>query len=282
MTLSQLYIMAKSDFRTANIDNPQFEAMCLMEHCFAVDRPTLSVVGGNTPEKAAEEQFINSVKKRASGFPLQYIIGKWLFMDIPFFVGEGVLIPRDDTEVIVRELLKRIKDIKNPKIIDLCSGSGAIAITVAKSRPDAEITALELSDQAFEYLERNVEMNSCENVAAIKGDIFKNFEDYCDYSFDVVISNPPYIKTDVIETLSREVRHEPRLALDGGNSGMNYYNAIAENWLVKIKHGGLIAVEIGEDLTDEVVTLFEKSFVCGISVLKDMANLDRAIFGTVM
>lgn len=281
MTLSQLYRKAKFDLTEAEIDSPQFDAMCLMEHYFAINRPALSVMGGNIADEEKEKLFLEGVKKRALGFPLQYIIGKWTFMDIPFLVGEGVLIPRDDTEVLVREALKRIEDIRSPKIIDLCSGSGTIAVTVAKARPDAEVIAIELSEQAFGYLEKNIEINKCKNITVIKGDIFKAFNDFADYSFDMVMSNPPYIKTDVIETLSKEVRHEPGLALDGGNDGMIFYNAIAENWLVKIKRGGLIALEIGEDLTDEIVALLKKNSVCDISVFKDMAELDRAIFGTV-
>ncbi len=281
MTLSQLYINAKHKLEKAGIDAPQFDAMCLVNYCFGVDRAALAVNGGSIPDSDKEKRFLECVERRASGFPLQYITGKWSFMDIPLYVGEGVLIPRDDTEVVVREMLKRIESVRKPKIIDLCGGSGAIAIAAAKARPDAEIISLELSERAFSYLERNIELNECANIKAVIGDLFKAFDNYDDFSFDAVISNPPYIKTDVIGALSREVRHEPRLALDGGEDGMLFYNAIAESWLCKIKHGGIIAVEIGEDLTGEIVKLFEKSSVRNIDVIKDMAGLDRAILGTL-
>lgn len=281
MTLSELYRKARSDFRNAEIDSPQYDAMCLMEHFFGVNRAELVVSGDKSPKAELEAEFLAAVEKRSSGYPLQYILGEWTFMDIPLFVGEGVLVPRDDTEVLVREAIERIKGVENSKIIDLCSGSGVVAIALAKAYPKAEILAVELSDKAFTYLEKNIKCNACENIKAIKGDMFKLYEEFSDSEFDAVLSNPPYIKSDVIATLAKEVQHEPKLALDGGKDGMIFYNFIAENWKNKIKKNGFIGVEIGEDLTNEVVELFKKNNLEDIYVLKDMADLDRAVFGTV-
>lgn len=281
MTLSQLYRKARSDFQNFGVDSPQYDAMCLMEHFFGVNRAELVVMGDKLPETELEQEFLKAVEKRSSGYPLQYILGKWTFMDIPLFVGEGVLVPRDDTEVLVREAIERIKSIENPKVIDLCSGSGAVALAVAKACPRAEVFAVELSELAFLYLEKNIEYNGCKNVKAVKGDMFKLHTNFADGEFDAVLSNPPYIKSDVIATLAKEVQHEPKLALDGGADGMIFYNAIAENWKVKIRKSGFIGVEIGEDLTDEVVDLFKTNMLEDISVFKDMAELDRAVFGTV-
>lgn len=281
MTLSQLYRKVRSDFQNFGVDSPQYDAMCLMEHFFGVNRAELVVMGDKLPETELEQEFLKAVEKRSSGYPLQYILGKWTFMDIPLFVGEGVLVPRDDTEVLVREAIERIKSIENPKVIDLCSGSGAVALAVAKACPRAEVFAVELSELAFLYLEKNIEYNGCKNVKAVKGDMFKLHTNFADGEFDAVLSNPPYIKSDVIATLAKEVQHEPKLALDGGADGMIFYNAIAENWKVKIRKNGFIGVEIGEDLTDEVVDLFKTNMLEDISVFKDMAELDRAIFGTV-
>lgn len=281
MTLSQLYRKAIADFRQTDIESPQYESMCLMEHFFAVSRADLVVAGNNPATADIELEFLNAVKKRISGYPLQYILGEWTFMDIPLFVGDGVLIPRDDTEVLVREAIERIKNLENPKIIDLCSGSGAVAIAVAKAFPKSEILAVELSDVAFAYLKKNIEHNNCSNIQAIKGDMFEIYNDFSDGYFDVLLSNPPYIKSDVIGTLSAEVQHEPRLALDGGADGMRFYNAISEKWKSKLKSGGFIGVEIGEDLSDELVSLFNAYTLKDIYVLKDMAELDRAVFGTV-
>lgn len=281
MTLSELYRKARLDFRNAEIDSPQYDAMCLIEHFFGVNRAELVVKGDKSPKAEIEAEFLTAVEKRSSGYPLQYILGEWTFMDIPLFVGEGVLIPRDDTEILVREAIKRVRGVENPKIIDLCSGTGAVAIALAKAYPKAEILAVELSDEAFSYLKENIKRNACENIKAIKGDVFRLYEEFSDSGFDVVLSNPPYIKTDIIATLAKEVQHEPKLALDGGKDGMIFYNSIIENWKGKVKRNGFIGVEIGEDLTNEIVKLFKENNFEDVYVLKDMAGLDRAVFGTV-
>jgi len=281
MTLSELYRKARSDFRNAEIDSPQYDAMCLIEHFFGVNRAELVVKGDNSPKAEIEAEFLTAVEKRSSGYPLQYILGEWTFMDIPLFVGEGVLIPRDDTEILVREAIKRVRGVENPKIIDLCSGTGAVAIALAKAYQKAEILAVELSDKAFSYLKENIKRNACENIKAIKGDVFRLYEEFSDSGFDAVLSNPPYIKTDIIATLAKEVQHEPKLALDGGKDGMIFYNSIIENWESKVKRNGFIGVEIGEDLTNEIVKLFKENNFEDIYVLKDMIGLDRAVFGTV-
>lgn len=281
MTLSELYRKARSDFCNAEIDSPQYDAMCLIEHFFGVNRAELVVKGDKSPKAEIEAEFLTAVEKRSSGYPLQYILGEWTFMDIPLFVGEGVLIPRDDTEILVREAIKRVRGVENTKIIDLCSGTGAVAIALAKAYPKAEIIAVELSDKAFSYLKENIKRNACENIKAIKGDVFRLYEEFSDSGFDAVLSNPPYIKTDIIATLAKEVQHEPRLALDGGKDGMIFYNSIIENWKGKVKRNGFIGVEIGEDLTNEIVKLFKENNFEDVYVLKDMAGLDRAVFGTV-
>lgn len=281
MTLSELYRKARLDFRNAEIDSPQYDAMCLIEHFFGVNRAELVVKGDKSPKAEIEAEFLTAVEKCSSGYPLQYILGEWTFMDIPLFVGEGVLIPRDDTEILVREAIKRVRGVENPKIIDLCSGTGAVAIALAKAYPKAEILAVELSDKAFSYLKENLKRNACENIKAIKGDIFRLYEEFSASEFDAVLSNPPYIKTDIIATLAKEVQHEPKLALDGGKDGMIFYNSIIENWKGKVKRNGFIGVEIGEDLTNEIVKLFKENNFKDVYVLKDMAGLDRAVFGTV-
>ena len=147
-----------------------YEARIIMEDIFGYDRLRLSECGGMPFEE--KKRLDGIIQKRLSGMPLQYIIGKWSFMDREFFVGEGVLIPRDDTEVCVRECLSLIKNKPRPKIIDLCSGSGIIAVTLSKLVPEASVTAVELEDAAFGYLQKNIEYHGAENVTAVKGDIF--------------------------------------------------------------------------------------------------------------
>ena len=221
-----------------------------------------------------------AVKKRREGYPLQYIIGKWSFMGNDFIVGEGVLIPRDDTEVAVNECFSAVKNIRRAKILDLCSGSGIIAVTLAKLLPDAEITALELEDRAFGFLEKNILLNKADNVRALKGDIFRAFSCIEDKSFDAIISNPPYIKRGEISALQKEVGFEPVSALDGGEDGLDFYRCIAENWLSKLKNGGSITLEIGEEQAEDVTGLLSEKCISDIRTVKDIQGLDRVIFGT--
>lgn len=255
-----------------------YEAHIIMEDIFGYDRLSLSECG----EKPFEEtdRLDDIIKKRLSGMPLQYIIGKWSFMDRDYFVGEGVLIPRDDTEVCVRECLALLKDIHSPKIIDLCSGSGIIAVTLSKLIPGSAVTAVELSEKAFEFLSRNIALNGAKNVTAVKGDIFMCYNDFEDGYFDVIISNPPYISTDEIRGLQKEVGFEPQSALDGGQDGLDFYRCIARNWVPKLKDGGIISLEIGETQASEVCALLENSEISDMRIKKDIQGLDRAIIGT--
>lgn len=258
-------------------ENP-FEARIIMEDIFGYDRLRLSEYGGMQFEE--KDRLDEIIEKRLSGVPLQYIIGKWSFMDREYYVGEGVLIPRDDTEVCVRECLFMLSDKPCPNILDLCSGSGIIAITLSKLIPDSSVTAVELEDAAFEYLKKNIESHNAKNVTALQGNIFqchKNFEDGC---FDAVISNPPYIKTDEIAGLQREVGYEPETALDGGKDGLDFYRCIAENWIPKLKNGGVVSLEIGETQAEEVCFLLEKSGIADLGIKRDIQGLDRTIFGT--
>ena len=224
MTYQELYRYARDAVSVS-------EARCLFEELLGIDRMALVEKGSLKAGKDERMLIEEAVKKRREGYPLQYIIGKWSFMGNDFIVGEGVLIPRDDTEVAVNECFSAVKNIRRAKILDLCSGSGIIAVTLAKLLPDAEITALELEDRAFGFLEKNILLNKADNVRALKGDIFRAFSCIEDKSFDAIISNPPYTKRGEISALQKEVGFEPVSALDGGEDGVEFYRCIAEDWL---------------------------------------------------
>ena len=270
MTYQELYRYARDAVSVS-------EARCLFEELLGIDRMALVEKGSLNAGKDERMLIEEAVKKRREGYPLQYIIGKWSFMGNDFIVGEGVLIPRDDTEVAVNECFSAVKNIRRAKILDLCSGSGIIAVTLAKLLPDAEITALELEDRAFGFLEKNILLN---NVRALKGDIFRAFSCIEDKSFDAIISNPPYIKRGEISALQKEVGFEPVSALDGGEDGLDFYRCIAENWLSKLKNGGSITLEIGEEQAEDVTGLLSEKCISDIRTVKDIQGLDRVIFGT--
>lgn len=214
--------------------------------------------------------------RRLSGEPLQYIVGEWEFYGLPFYVGEGVLIPRADTEVLVDCALDFLKKRPSAKVIDLCSGSGCIAVAIKKNAPAADVTAVELYDPAFGYLEKNAKRNSAD-IHAVRFDVLSEPDGFG--AVDLIVTNPPYIEKGVIPTLSKEVNAEPITALDGGDDGLDFYRAIAKNWLPLINNGGCIMAEIGEEQASAVTRLFsEYGFSC--TTEKDTNRLDRVIIGT--
>ena len=266
MTYMELYFYAKSRLTS-------YEAKCMIEDIFGFNGTQFGKHVNDTPEN--EDEFITAVEKRLKGIPLQYITGKAYFMGREYFVGEGVLIPRDDTEVAVNECMKCMTG--NERVIDLCSGSGIIAITLAKEFPKAEIYAVELENRAFSYLEKNVKYHNAD-VKLIHDSIFN---ECVEGEFDIIISNPPYICRNVIPTLQKEVQFEPQTALDGGIDGLDFYRCIAEKWVKKLKNGGKIILEIGEEQAESVRELLKVWGITQICVVKDIQDLDRVIFGTM-
>lgn len=258
----------------------QSEVRCLFEELFGLTR--IKMLDQAQRELTAEEEkrLADAVEKRLKCVPLQYIIGKWSFLGREFFVGEGVLIPRDDTEAAVYVCCEKTEHISCAKIADLCSGSGIIAVSLAVMLPSCTVTAIEKEEAAFEYLKKNISLNGSENVVPVKGDIFVCHEDIADSSLDAIVSNPPYIETCEIPKLQSEVQYEPETALDGGKDGLDFYRCIADNWLKKLKSGGSIILEIGETQASQVSWMLHEKGIKDIRVIKDIQGLDRVISGT--
>lgn len=278
MTLNELYSQTKQSLKKAGVDSPVFDALCLFEQVFSLDRHGLIMHGTDIADPQKARRLSELAERRAQGEPLQYILGKWQFMGTEFSVGSGVLIPREDTQCVVEAAINAMKDKKSLKIIDLCSGTGAIAITLAKAL-DCTVTAAELYDEAFFYLEKNIRQSGCKNVTALKADVLKDFDKIPDSSFDLIISNPPYIETEEIKTLQTEVQFEPKTALDGGEDGLLFYRSITENWSCKLKVGGMLCFELGEGQFDSVRELMEKAGFENIGYEPDLGGTRRAIYG---
>lgn len=215
-------------------------------------------------------------KRRLAGEPLQYILGEWEFYSLPFYTGKGVLIPRPDTETLCDYAIELLGQ-RPADVIDLCAGSGAISVTVAKHCPNARVWAVEKSPEAFDYLKRNIKRNGA-SVTPILGDI--TAESFGEY--DLILSNPPYIKSGEIPHLQKEVGYEPAMALDGGEDGLFFYREILKNWLPRLKKGGALAVEIGFDQAEEVKKLFADAGLSEVGSKKDLAGVERVIFGTLL
>lgn len=205
-----------------------------------------------------------------TGEPLQYVMGKWDFYESEFFVGEGVLIPRPETEELTELVIDYAKSLEKPVIFDLCSGSGCIGISVAKKLSNAFVYCIEKSKDAYKYLERNAK--GVANVECILGDINNEFDLP---SADIIVSNPPYIKSGDMKTLQKEVKKEPFMALDGGDDGLDFYRIINDKWKKYLKDNGRLFLEIGEDEGESIKDAL--SAFSNITVKKDLSGNDRMV-----
>ncbi len=280
MTYSELYQTARRILQESGNDAAVHEARCLMQELMGIDRIRLIADGGRIVPAEQEQRLIKAAERRAGGYPLQYLLGCWTFMGREFAVGEGVLIPRDDTEVAVMTCREALRDCPKARIADLCSGSGIIAVTLAGMLPQAEVTALELQEAAFGYLQKNIAMNGCTNVKALQGDLFTAHTLFADGSLDAIISNPPYIAREVLPTLQKEVQFEPAAALDGGDDGLDFYRCLASDWTAKLRKGGSMTLEIGEEQAADVMALLSAHGMGELRAVQDIQGLDRVIFGT--
>ena len=275
MTISELEKLGSQKLRASGKENSDFDARCLLEFVLNLNPTQYLLNRSEEVDSVCAEKFLSLVERRSNGEPLQYILGKWEFMGLPFYVGEGVLIPRPETEMLVEYALDFLKDKKNPVVIDLCSGSGCIAISVAKHLPYAKVYAVEKSDLAFPYLKKNIWLNCVFNVSAVHGDIFDSTL-LSDIKPDLILSNPPYIRSLEIASLQSEVRNEPSMALDGGEDGLIFYREIANGWLDRLGTGGAIAVECAEDQTEDIIRMFSEKTQYA-EAFNDLSGLPRTV-----
>ena len=276
MTVRALNNALKSILARAGIENPDGDALCILEAVIGVDRIGLVVRGDEAVGDRQSEKAIQLARRRASGEPIQYVVGSWSFMGRDYLVGEGVLIPRDDTEVVVGAALALLKPVPSPAVVDLCAGSGIIGVTLKKERPDASVAAVEKSGAAFGYLRKNAEANQAE-LRLICADLRNCADEFTDSSLDMIVSNPPYIPSDEIGGLQSEVQYEPRLALDGGKDGCDFYEMIVRIWSKKLKPGGYFAFEIGEEQYDRVKDLLTEHGFTDVREYPDIQGTIRAV-----
>lgn len=274
MKLNELRKALKEMLEPCSAEDSAFEADCIVADLLGCTNSALRLLSETEVEELTVEKAKAFVERRLAHEPLQYILGKWEFYGREFYVGEGVLIPRPETELLIDTAINELKGKIQPVCYDLCSGSGCIGITVSKEIPDSRVYMLEKSEKAFGYLEKNVAHNGAHNCKAVIGDIFE--ECPLEEKADIILSNPPYICSDVIPTLQPEVHKEPIMALDGGENGLVFYERIAYGWINYLKPNGIIAVEIGEDQGESVSTIFKEKFY-DVSVIKDFSGNDRVV-----
>lgn len=260
------------------VDNARNEAHWIFEAAFECGRDYAVFHSADEADGKNAERFVEMINLRKSGMPVQYVIGEWDFYGESFKVGEGVLIPRPETEMLVDFALDYLKDKQTPVVFDLCAGSGCIGLSVAKNRPDAKVFLLEKSDKAFAYLEANKTKLGCDNATLIGGDLFSGFGNFDLPTPDLILSNPPYIESAEVPLLQKEVLREPSMALDGGEDGYDFYRALADVWLPFCK--GAIAVECGENQTEAIEKLFSK--ICAeVHSEKDFNGIGRTVCGFI-
>lgn len=273
MVIGEAVSSAEKILSEAGVFDPDFEAREIAREITGLDPYIYSRRELSTEER---EKILSMAKKRAEGIPLQYIFGKWEFYGYPFYVGKGVLIPRPETELLI-DIAKKYCN-KDSRVIDLCSGSGCIPISI-NLETGAEAWGIELYDEAFGYFERNIALNNAA-VRAIKGDVLDE-KLLPDMYFDAVFSNPPYLTSKEMKKLQREVAFEPETALFGGEDGLFFYRKIIPLWSKKLKNKGILAVEIGETQGEAVKAIMEEN---GLSaeIIKDYSGLDRVVFGKMI
>lgn len=276
LTVFELQQEIERILKAGGCESPAFDAVCLLEDIGGVGRGRVSLSHNKELEPAVVTAVLKAAQKRADGYPLQYLLGNWDFLNLTLKVGPGVLIPRPETELLCEISASYLKAMPRKHVLDLCAGSGCVGLGIASLCPSVSVTAFELSDSAYDYLQDNIRRYPDLSVSAVKADVLKQADDFSD-TVDAIVSNPPYIPTADLSSLQREVQHEPRMALDGEKDGYVFYRTIAQAWLPKISKDGFVAVEVGIGQADTVVSLFENAGFANTTIYPDFAGIDRVV-----
>ena len=274
MTIREALRKAVYKLKDAKIEKPILKARILLQYTLKKPRKYLIIYDQKKLSKNQEEKYQENIEKLIKGIPLQHITHSQEFMKMDFYVNEDVLIPRPDTEILVEEVIKITKRLNRPNVLDLCTGSGAIAVSVAKYAPNAQVYASDISSKALDVDKKNAKLNKVK-INFIESNLFKNMPKI---KFDIIVSNPPYIRKYDIPNLDKEVQNEPVIALDGGIDGLKYYREIAHDAFDYLKYNGYLCLEIGYDQKEDVIDIIEneKKYINTYSK-KDLYDNDRII-----
>ena len=279
MTYRECYEQGCRTLQAAGIEEATLDARLLLEAVCGTDRNDLLVHGEQPVMPQAEEKYLHWIRQRAEHIPLQQLTGEQDFMGLTFSVNEHVLIPRQDTEILVEEVLKELHD--RMRILDMCTGSGCILLSLLHYSNDCEGLGVDLSAEALEVAGRNVlkvlTPEKAEHAHFLQSDLFEKVEG----KFEIIVSNPPYIASAEVEKLMPEVRdHEPRMALDGTEDGLHFYRRIIKEAGKHLVNSGMLFFEIGYDQGQAVSELMCAGGYREIQVVQDYAGLDRVVLGT--
>ncbi len=279
MTYRECYEKGCHILNEAGIEESTLDARLLLEAVCGTDRNDLLAHGEQPVMSQAEEKYLNWIRQRAEHIPLQQLTGEQDFMGLTFSVNEHVLIPRQDTEILVEEVLKELHD--RMRILDMCTGSGCILLSLLHYSNDCEGLGVDLSAEALEVAGRNVlkvlTPEKAEHAHFLQSDLFEKVEE----KFEIIVSNPPYIASAEVEKLMPEVRdHEPRMALDGTEDGLHFYRRIIKEAGKHLVNSGMLFFEIGYDQGQAVSELMRAGGYREVQVVQDYAGLDRVVLGT--
>ena len=283
MKYRELYLTGVKKLEEAGIGEASLDARLLLEYVCDTDRNTLLVHPDMEVSDEKAKCYVNYINKRAERVPLQHITGNQCFMGLDFYVNQDVLIPRQDTEVLVEEVMPHVHD--GMSILDVCTGSGCILISLLQYSNDCKGVGIDLSSNALAVAKKNAEnilseKNLC--VDFYQGDLFEALSE-CEDKFDIIVSNPPYIPTAVIEELEPEVKlHDPMMALDGKEDGLFFYRKIVAGAGKYLTRGSKLFFEIGYDQGEAVSNLLKDAGYTDIKIKQDYAGLDRVVFGTFL
>ena len=278
-TIQELLILGKEKLDKSGNEYAKYERKVLLEEVLNCNYMYMLMNGEEEVSLEKEKQYLDLIEKRCTHYPLQYLLGYAHFMDYTFYVDENVLIPRNDTEVLVEcanEILEQQSfSHSNVKVLDLCCGSGCIGISLKLYHKQIELALADISKEALDVTQKNLSKYDVE-AEVFCGNLFEAFKGKA----DMIVSNPPYIEHQVIDTLMPEVKeYEPMKALDGGADGLDFYRRIVDEAPEHLYSKGWLIFEIGYNQGDAVKSLMEQKGFCDVVVKKDYAGLDRVVYG---
>lgn len=276
LNIQELKKLGRDRLEEKQVEDSSHKADILLQFFLKMKKTQLVIHSQVDVEEEKVTKYLNAIEEVIGGKPVQYITNEQSFMNLKFYVDENVLIPQPDTEVLVETALTEVD--KTIKILDLCTGSGAIAVALEHflEEKEVEIVATDISEKALEIAKKNAIANNANTkIKFIQSDLFTKIPKQ---KFDLIVSNPPYIETETIKTLSKEVQHEPKIALDGGEDGLAFYRRIAKEAFDYLEDEGKLLLEIGYNQKEKVMALLqkEKKYV-NIRCIKDFENRDRVI-----
>lgn len=277
MVIGDALRQAAQQLASAGVQTAMLDARVLLMDILKADAVYLAVHRADVLTPEQQERYESAVRRRAAHEPVAYITGEREFMSLSFLVQKGVLIPRPDTEILAEYAIARCRGLRQPAVLDICTGSGALAVSIAHDVPDAQVTAVDISDIALAAADQNAARNGVE-VAVVKLDVLRGLNGLAG-RFDVVVSNPPYVRRKEIEALEPDVReYEPALALDGGADGLDFYRALVRYVPQRLKKGGILAFEVGYNQAEAVSALMADRFE-KLEWKRDLAGHVRVVAG---